>query len=306
MLPFAKRGIALIGSSTLQVAASGLVTAHATGATYRLSEIADPLSFFRGLRREHAEQGVASDAPHYAYIAADTTHNCNLRCRFCPDDFSQATRDRMSEDHFQKLMAMAELAANGMLFLSCLYEPFLHPRFTDLLRLVPPIGREKAFFTTNLSVKRFKPDDLAGVAEANIGYVNVSVDSLHRETYEKLRVNADYDVFSENLKNLAAMFRNAPDPPKLRFISMALRSNYSEILDLARIAREEYGVAQYEVRLPFSFLHAPTEFAAYETLTAPEWARLEDRLAGLGQPVKVMTTESTARYYPGPVPGLPT
>jgi len=222
-----------------------------------------------------------------------------LSRRFQPGDPRSHDGGRLPQ-----AVVTAELVWNGGIFLSCLYEPFLHPRFTHLLRLVPEIGRDKCFFTTNLCFRRFRPEELEAVAEANLNYINISVDSLTRDTYEALRVNADYDVFRQNLDALTKTFRIAARPPQLRFITVALRSNYAEILDLARIAREEYGVAQYEVRLPFSMPYAPVDWAKEQSLTAEEWARLEDRLMTLPFPIKVVPTGATSRYYPAPVPGL--
>jgi MoaA/NifB/PqqE/SkfB family radical SAM enzyme len=282
----------------------GEATECPTGHKHLLREIDDPLAFFRAKHKEHGELGLADDGPVYSLIAADTTHNCNLRCNFCFDDFSLATRERMTEENFLKLISMAELVGNGGLFLSCLYEPFLHPRFTNLLGLVPLIGKEKCFFTTNLSVKVFKPEVFEALANANLNYINISVDSMTRETYEKFRVNADYDVFWANLKNLADTFQRAPAPPQLRFISMAFCSNYAELLDVIRISHERFGVTQHEVRLPFVMPFAPPDWAQQESLTPEQWAALENKIAALPYPSKVMPTGTTARYYPAPVPGL--
>src|SRR5438045_2425299 len=196
----------------LQVSARGEVTAVLTGEKYLLRDIDDPVEFFLAKRNEQAGFDLIDAPAPYAHVAADTTNNCNLRCPFCIDDFTFATHDRMTKDDFLKLTSMGELVWDGGLWLSCLFEPFLHPDFFRFLELVPPLGKQKCMLTTNLAVKRFKPEAVEAVAAANLNYINISVDSMTRDTYEKLRVNADYDVFWANLENLAGTFQRAPAP----------------------------------------------------------------------------------------------
>jgi len=283
--------------TVLSVGAKGDVWSSADNQTFWLKDIENPSEFFSMKRREYTEKGLAPDYLVYNYISADTTHNCNLRCSFCIDDFSQATSSRMTREDFVKLISMAEIVPDGMLFLSCRFEPFLHPRFPEFLSLVPEIGRRKCFFTTNLCVKRFKPDVFEALANANLHYFNISVDSLTPSTFEYLRVNADFDVFWDNLTNLRKTFAAAKNPPRLRFISVVVRSNYTEMFDLVRRSHEEFGVVQHEVRMPFTMPYAPKEWAEHESLTADEWRKLDAHLVASHLAIKVMPDMETARYY---------
>ena len=285
----------------LSVKADGRAVLPLTGEQIFLKDLDDPAAYFLAKRREYGERGLASVSDYYGYISADTTHNCNLRCQFCFDDFSSASRARMTREDFVKLVSLAELAPDGMLFLSCLYEPFLHPGFADLLQLLPEIGRRKCFFTTNLCVKRLKDEVFEVLARANLLYMNVSLDSLVQPTFEHLRVNADFEVFRDNLGKLARAFREAGNPPALRFISMALRSNYAELPDLVRITHEEFGAAQHEIRMPFQLDHASPDWSAAEQLSRGEWDILEAKVAALPYPTKVWADSGTVRYHGPPV-----
>ncbi len=279
----------------LTVGARGNVQVSVDNETFFLKDIDDPLGFFSAKRKEYTERSLAPDFPIYNYIAADTTDNCNLRCKFCCDDWTKVTNFRMTRENFLKLVSLAEIVPNGMFFLSCLFEPFLNARFHEFLTLIPKIGKSKCFFTTNLTVKKFSANVFENLSTANLHYINISVDSLIPKTFEYLRVNAKFEVFWENLQNLTRVFASAADPPRLRFISIAFKSNYDELLGLVRRSHEEFGVAQHEVRMAFE--GTPEEWAERERVTAPEWQKLEEQLALSSFPVKIMPDGHTARYY---------
>jgi len=157
----------------------------------------------------------------------------------------------MHAANFSKIIQMAPLAHDQSVVVSCLCEPMLHPQLLDLLRMIPRTLREKFFLTTNLSVRRLTDSFFAELATAQLHHVNVSVDSLQKQTFEQMRVNAKYDVFLENLDTLAAVFAQIPNSPELRFITVAARSNHQEIPSLVRVANERYRVKLYEIRYPF-------------------------------------------------------
>ncbi len=86
-----------------------------------LNEIEEPLSFFREKRKAYTEEGWAADHTLFSFISADTTDNCNLRCKFCFDDFSKATSRKMTEEDFVKFTSMVELVP----MVECSYRAFL-------------------------------------------------------------------------------------------------------------------------------------------------------------------------------------
>ena len=83
-------------------------------------------------------------------ISCDTTSNCNIRCKFCFNDWAKIGANvNMSKDVFAKMITLLPLANDGGFFLSCIYEPLINKNFIDYLSLVPAEYREKCFFTTN-------------------------------------------------------------------------------------------------------------------------------------------------------------
>ena len=131
---------------SLFIRATGVVTGNPTGEQFQLDDIDDPLTFFR--------QRLDPRLVRYDHIACDVTDNCNLRCPFCINDFSNASSAKMQDRHFARVIEIAPLANDQSVFVSCLCEPLLHPRLLDLLKMIPAPLRVKFFLTTNLSVRR--------------------------------------------------------------------------------------------------------------------------------------------------------
>ena len=263
----------MIGLTSLFIRANGAITAHPTAEEYHLDEIDDPVSFF--------QERLDSSLSHYDHIACDVTDNCNLRCPFCINDFSNASSARMHAEHFEKFLQIAPLAKGENVFISCLCEPLLHPQLLDLLEMIPNTLRNKLFLTTNLSTKRLDKSFFIRLAGVALHHINISVDSLEKQTFERMRVNAKFTVFKHNLEKAAKSFAERADSPEFRFITVAARSNLSEIPSLIKAAREQYQVDWHEVRYPFEEGTPEGKWKEENVLTADEWNDLVARLTDL-------------------------
>ena len=258
---------------SLFIRADGLVTANPTGEQFRLDDLENPLAYFR--------ERLDARLSHYAHIACDVTDNCNLRCPFCINDFSNASSTKMNERHFARLVEMAPLADDEAVFVSCLCEPLLHPRLLDLLRLIPAALRDKFFLTTNLTVRRMPRSFFAELATMALHHVNVSLDSLHKDTFEHMRVNAKHQVFLDNLALISEVFSTTPGAPQLRAITVAARANVEQIPSLIETANERYRVNFYELRYPFEDGTPMGPWRDRNLLGDDEWDALVERVSAM-------------------------
>ncbi len=153
-------------------------------------------------------------------MAGDIVNNCNLRCPFCVTDYShKRPTAMMAEESFLSLLPFLSVVADGGFWLSCLYEPTLHPQLNRFLSLIPSDQRKKVWFTTNLT-RTLSSEQLTGWAESRIHHINVSLDTTDPELFGVLRKNGRYNVFERNLNTLAEVLDRHPDAPKLRFITV--------------------------------------------------------------------------------------
>jgi MoaA/NifB/PqqE/SkfB family radical SAM enzyme len=112
------------------------------------------------------------------------------------------------------------------------------------------------------------------MADANLAYINVSLESLDPATYERLRRGASFLVFMRNLETLAEMLRRREGAPELRFTTMLLRDNADSIPALIEQCKRVYGAELHEVRAPFahSVNHMDPAFVEASVLPDPEFA----------------------------------
>jgi sulfatase maturation enzyme AslB (radical SAM superfamily) len=180
-------------------------------------------------------------------LAIDITNLCNLRCPFCYNDWLKKEKPMiMKKEIFSKIVEIMPII-HHQIYLSCSFEPTLHPRFVELLNMIPFESRKKCFFTTNLSTKI--SDDLLEVfSHSGLKYINISLDSFNPIVYEKLRKGAHFKDFISNLNRLVAIFSKNPHAPSIRYITMVFKQNIKEIPDILEQCHKKYLSSENEFR----------------------------------------------------------
>lgn len=219
-----------------------------------------------------------------SYIAADIVNNCNLRCPFCLVDYSEVKKtELMSAETFRKLLTFLPHVPEGGIWLSCLHEPTIHPRFNSLLKLIPEGEGRKFWFTTNLAAPI--PDSLFECwAAAGLHHVNVSLDTLDPDLFKVLRKHGRLSVFLDNLRRMVRIFKSHSTAPKVRYISMVFESNFSELEAIVRRCHDEWLAAEHEVRYMYNVEHVTDEFRRKHLPARDRWQELESRLGLMNLP----------------------
>ena len=208
----------------------------------------------------------------------DIVNNCNLRCPFCLYDYAGTnTTHYMTEQTLASALTLLPYVRDGQFWFSCLHEPTLHPRLMAFIDTVPRAYRRKVFYTTNLA-KRMPDSYFAWLAESGLYNINISIESRDPAVYERMRKGARHRIFQENWDKLLAAFACAAEPPRLRYIAMAYKSNIEELPELATYLLEERRAWQVEYRYTFDMPYIPPAFRQAEFLDAADWVRLRERL----------------------------
>jgi molybdenum cofactor biosynthesis enzyme MoaA len=214
-----------------------------------------------------------------SYAAMDIVNNCNLRCPFCLFDYSDTKSTRfMSDETFDAAIRLLPLVRDAGFWLSCLHEPSLHPKFQQFIERIPRQWRSKIMFTTNLA-KRMPDSYFAALADSGVFHINVSIESMDPPIYEKFRKGARWPIFKENWDRMVRAWKAHENPPHLRYIMMAYKSNLREIPSLIKYLREERCAWQVEIRYTFDLDHIPESFRRSEYLESEDWAWLAEQLA---------------------------
>ena len=214
-----------------------------------------------------------------SHVAMDIVNNCNLRCPFCTFDYEGVrTTKFMPDDTFQSAIRLLPYVTEGNFWLSCLHEATIHPELLRFIDLVPREYRDRLMYTTNLA-KRMPDAYFAQLGESGMHHLNISVESLQPEIYERLRKGARFRVFQENWAKLLDACRAGSAPPRIRYNMMAYRSNLHEIPGLVELFLAEKLAWQVEVRYTFDEPHIPDSFRKSEYLADADWTWLEAQLA---------------------------
>lgn len=220
---------------------------------------------------------------YYDFISLDITSNCNLRCPFCSNNFKNISGNvNMTKETFAKVIEILPLARDNRFMFSCLFEPTINPDFVQLLEMIPKEGKNKVFYTTNLSIKQSHVT-FSALAKTNINHINISLDSLNPITYESLRKGAKFENFISNLEALVSTFKKYPKAPKIKFTTMVFKQNINELLSMTHACHSRYLAYEHEFRTPVldSYFHMDEEWSKKSIISGLEWDTLIENLSKL-------------------------
>ena len=192
----------------------------------------------------------------YIYTV-DVGNICNLRCPLCPTGVQGLGRPQgfMSVDDFEAVLEQIKPWAIEVV-LHNWGEPFLHPRFLDLVRASRAAGVGTAT-STNLNLVRRGSDFLREVVDSGLDHLVVSIDGTTPEVYESYRRGGNLEHVLTNLKDLIAHKRAVRSKtPVIEWQFLMMKHNQHQADDARRLAAE-LGVDQLRflgAGLPFEDL----------------------------------------------------
>ncbi|MCD6289017.1 MAG: radical SAM protein [Anaerolineae bacterium] len=141
--------------------------------------------------------------PDRMYI--ESTNICNLKCVMCPTGRGEITRPKgfMDFDLFKRIVdEMSPWVKTTTLHIWG--EPLLHKRIFDMIAYCNEKGLRSEISTnaTLLDEERAKR-----LLESGLSVIYLSLDGMRPETYQAIRVQADYERTNENIRRFIQMKR---------------------------------------------------------------------------------------------------
>ena len=234
------------------------------------------------------------------FLQIEPVGQCNLACRMCPvvmrghggpgkpPAFMPFETFRSLVDQFE---GVEELHLQG------LGEPFLHPRFFDMIAYAA--GRGVAVSTntnlTALSERRAEQCVTSGLAR-----LHVSLDAADAAAYEYIRVGSRYSRVVRNLEMLVAAKKQLGSAkPEIRLVAVLMRRNLDQLPGLVRFAHE-HGIAAMSVQhLAHDFTEdtLPAKYASMrafvdaETLIGSDAPRIQEVFAATRELARALGVE---------------
>lgn len=170
-----------------------LCTHHA--ATY-------PGTLIRRLHELHdvfRPRAVARGFPHEFVL--EVTSRCNLYCPMCPREVSTTVGNRdMDMDTFHRVLERIREVAS-FIWMAGLGEPMMNPHFFTMIREVKRFGIAVGASTNGTFLTEKQGLRLL---DSGLDLLIVSFDGADKETYEKVRIGADFDKVCANVRRFAA------------------------------------------------------------------------------------------------------
>lgn len=168
-------------------------------------------------------------------VQLETTGLCNLRCVMCPTTY-YPTNNIMEDAVFESVLDAAPHLVALAPYIGG--EPFVLKNFIQIVERI----RERApnvFLCFNTNATLLTPEKCEAMVRLGVNEIIVSMDGATAETYNAIRVRADFEKTLANVRMLVKAREDAGAKlPRLGFLLVAHRDNYREIPALARLAAD--------------------------------------------------------------------
>ncbi|MBU0660581.1 SPASM domain-containing protein [Patescibacteria group bacterium] len=161
------------------------------------------------------------------------SYKCNLNCYHCnQDQYREKKCDRLDKTTVEKVK---EVMPTLQIFNPFGGEPFLFPETYEIMQSMLNINPECVLYTTT-NANIFAQRTIEYLNKVKIAKIAVSLDGFSKETYEKYRVNGNWELLHKNIEILADIRKKKPFT--LIFNASFNNETYKEIPVFMNICRK--------------------------------------------------------------------
>jgi radical SAM protein with 4Fe4S-binding SPASM domain len=165
------------------------------------------------------------------YFLIETINRCNAKCIMCGIDFSSKQKMTMDPALFDKITKeigqYKDHVEKVMLYLDG--EPLLDKNISQRISAMKKAGVKRVNIATNASLLNEKVAE--NLLKSGLDEIYITIDSLHKDVYESIRVGLSFDTVKENI---------------LRFIRMRNQLNPQFAIRIQMILQEANKTEEYE------------------------------------------------------------
>lgn len=214
-------------------------------------------------------------APNYVQIESST--KCNMKCQMCirapgenfdmPFDFFRSIIDQLRSSWFGT--KQVDLTGVG--------EPLLCKNLISMVKYTKKAGFTVGFTSNFTLMNEEKAKELI---QAKVDYVHVSIDSARKETFERMRLGANFEDVMSKVK----LFAEAKKEMKSSKLTLKLTVTLStesmkEIPELIKLA-EDLGVDSVNFNMP---IYPEKQHCIRELPSLPTWKEKPGTRIGIGR-----------------------
>ncbi|MFH1320945.1 MAG: radical SAM protein [Bacteroidota bacterium] len=248
---------------------------------------------FGGVQAIYFDQNPPNITRYPCVMSFELDNVCNLECEMCNGDFSSLIRKNRDKKQPLENPYNDEFLNQLIEFIPHLHcakfyggEPFLvdlYYRIWDMIiKINPCISIE---VQTSATILNNRVKEILNRGWFNI---NISIDSLHKETYESIRKNARYEMVMRNIKFFANYCQQKKT--KLLISGCPMRQNWKELPDLIHFCNE------LGARVYFHLVWSPGHCALWNMDTA-SLKNIISYLSGFRFPQKNAIQKDNSWHY---------
>lgn len=135
------------------------------------------------------------------YFQIETTRLCNGRCSFCAVDQWDKSHPFMDDELYDKIVEELADYSNWIEFIAVQRagEPLLDKKIAKRIHQLKQIGIKCVSLSTNASL--LDENKANQLLEAGLDEIMFSIDSIDKQTYQKMRVGLPFETVVENIEN---------------------------------------------------------------------------------------------------------
>lgn len=170
-------------------------------------------------------------------LSIEPTTSCNLRCPECPSGLRSFTRPTgmLTRELFQKTI---DELKDTLTWLTFYFqgEPYLHPRFTEMVEYASSRG----IYTSTSTNAHFLKDDTAQKTVASgLDRLIISIDGITQASYESYRLGGSLGKVLDGTSKIVEWKRKMKSrTPHVVFQFLVVRQNEHEIPEVYRLAKK--------------------------------------------------------------------
>jgi radical SAM protein with 4Fe4S-binding SPASM domain len=176
------------------------------------------------------------------YFEIETVNACNARCVMCTiDDWEKVRNPIMSDKLFTKFVEEVS-RHHEWVDRVCLNrdgEPTLDKNLHKKIKLLKDAGIKEVTMATNVQLLDEKR--IHQYLDAGLDDIMVSIDGITKDTFEKIRVNLDYETVVQNSLNLIKIRDQKRLPLIIRLRMIIMDSNQHEVKNWISFWKDKVG-----------------------------------------------------------------
>lgn len=197
------------------------------------------------LEKGHNEVRLLRPVSHLARVYLEPTNSCSLHCRTCIRNVWDEEPGFMEDAVFERLLGgLKAFSPPPSIFLGGFGEPLYHRQILAMVRQIKARGMKAELITNGMLLTG---ETAAGLVEAGLDVLWVSMDGVRPESYADIRLGANLSQVVGSLEGLVKI-RQARGrlKPELGLAFVAMQRNIQDLPELLAMGRR-LGAAYFSI-----------------------------------------------------------